>query len=109
MSEKQHEPLDERDLHQNVTQANRDEIKQAESVLVGSSASYRQRDHQKHSTATTEMISTIPSTATPRFTFQSIPRCKPWWRNISLSFTVKKKNGALSVTGATLYAYCPAK
>ena len=37
----------------------------------------------------------------PRFTFQSMP---PWSepRNTCSGFSVKKKNGALSVTGETL-------
>src|ERR1700730_6832217 len=57
-------------------------------------------------TASSEITSNMNRTATPRFTFQSIASVPRTERQIWLRFKVKKKNGALSVTGASLYAYC---
>ena len=51
------------------------------------------------------MSSNIANTATPRFTFQSSPPGFPMERQMFSGFRVKKKKGALSVTGETLYAY----
>src|SRR5882724_7273780 len=47
MSEKQHEALDESDLHQNVSQANSNEIKQANRTKLLVSSAHRQGSNQK--------------------------------------------------------------
>src|ERR1035441_5826575 len=53
---------------------------------------------RKMMTAATEMTNTSPRIAIPKFTFQSMPPLS-WPRNTCSGFRVKKKNGALSVTG----------
>src|SRR5579871_566459 len=47
MSKKQHEPLDKRDLHQNVSQPHRDEIKQRQRRVLWRSSLPRKRQNQK--------------------------------------------------------------
>ena len=107
VAQEKHKALDQRNLHQDITEAHGNEVKQSNNPGLGAcwrwrcSASGRIRNA---STATIEMISNIPSTTTPRLMRQSMPRPVPA-RIFSITyrvFSVKKKNGALSLTGETL-------
>ena len=104
MTQEQDEALDESDLDQNVSQPDRDEVEQAHRTRLLASSAPRQRKNQKHQHGQQRNGQHHPQHGHAQINFPvDALRAATCGCRICPSFKVKKKNGALSVTGDTSY------